>query len=187
VSGHERSVLLVEDDSMVRGWVRLALEDSEFRIAGEAASPAEALDLAERRRPDVLLVDYNLHGGVGTELVRELRQQGVTAPAVIMTANPRRGFNEAARDAGAQGSVLKTGRLDELLAALRTVISGQLAFDARHPMRERGRATLSPRSSNVLPSPSPIRIWTRPIGASFGLGTHSGCVRTTPSSKQKRH
>jgi DNA-binding NarL/FixJ family response regulator len=145
-----RSVLLVEDDSMVRGWVRLALEDSEFRIAGEAASPEEALDLIERRRPDVLLVDYNLHGGVGTELVRELRQQGVTAPAVVMTANPRRGFNEAARDAGAQGSVLKTGSLDELLTALRTVVRGHLAFDVRHPMRERGRATLSPREREVL-------------------------------------
>ena len=47
--------------------------------------------------------------GVGTEMLRSLRAEGLTMPAVIMTANPVRGFNEAARDAGAQGTVLKTG------------------------------------------------------------------------------
>jgi DNA-binding NarL/FixJ family response regulator len=150
VSEREQSVLLVDDDSMVRGWVRLALEDSEFRIAGEAATATEAVELVQRRHPDVLLIDYNLQDGNGAELIRDLRQQGLKTPAVVMTANPRRGFNEAARDAGAQGSVLKTGRIDELLSALRAVVRGHLAFDARHPVRPAGRGTLSPREREVL-------------------------------------
>jgi DNA-binding NarL/FixJ family response regulator len=115
MSGPEISVLLVEDDSMVRGWVRLALDGSEFRLAGEAASTAEAVELWQRRRPQLLLVDYRIPDGRGTELVRDLRRLGVTEPAVLMTANLERGFNEAARDADAQGSVLKTGRIEELL------------------------------------------------------------------------
>ena len=146
----DRTVLLVDDDSMVRGWVRLALEGSEFRLAGEATTAAEATDLVQRRRPDILLVDYQLPDGTGTELVRSLRQQGARLPAVVMTANPRKGFNETARDAGAQGTVLKTGRIEEIMVTLRRVIQGHVAFDPRHPVRPRGSATLSPREREVL-------------------------------------
>lgn len=144
------AVLLVDDDEMVRGWVRLALEGTEFRIAGEAASAADATELAARRRPDLLLVDHKLGGDVGTELVRDLRRRGVTAPAVVMTANMQGGFNEAAREAGAQGTLLKTGRRDDLLRALRAVAEGAEAYDGRHPRRSPGRTALSPREREVL-------------------------------------
>lgn len=146
----ESSVLLVDDDSMVRGWVRLSLEDSEFRVAGEASSSAEALELVRRRNPDVMLVDYHLPDGVGTELVRELRREGFSVPVVVMTANTKKGFNEAAREAGAQGSVLKSGKVDELLGALRAVHAGEESFDGRHPRRPPGRGALSPREREVL-------------------------------------
>jgi DNA-binding NarL/FixJ family response regulator len=146
----ETAVLIVEDDAMVRGWLRMSLRGSEFRVAGEAENAAEALDLAERRRPDLLLVDYRLKDGVGTELLRELRQRGVTVPAVLMTANHEPGFNEAAREAGAQGSVLKTGHAEEVLEALRLVHDGGTAFDPRHPRRPVGHAALTPRERDVL-------------------------------------
>lgn len=150
MTGRELSVLLVEDDPMVRGWLRLALEGSGFRLAGEAESAAEVVDLWRRRRPQLLLVDYRLPDGRGTELIRDLRRLGVTTPAVLMTANLERGLNEAAREADAQGSVLKSGRIEELLQALRTVADGGQAFDQRHPKRAAGRAALSPREREVL-------------------------------------
>ena len=136
--------MLVEDDSMVRGWVRLALEGSEFRIVGEAPTVAVALELVERRRPDVLL------DGVGIELVRELRTRGVPTPAVVMTANMQSGFNERAREAGAQATVLKTGSADDLIVALRVAAEGGSSFDLRHPRRQAGRAALSPRERDSL-------------------------------------
>lgn len=144
------SVLVVEDDAMVRDWLRAALDGSEFRIAGTAHGAAEALELIRRRRPSLLLVDYRLPDRVGTELVRELRHQGVQTPALLMTANQQAGFNEAAREAGAQGSVLKTGKLDELLGPLRAVAQGGASFDPRHPRRGPGLAALSPREREVL-------------------------------------
>lgn len=150
MSDAELSLLLVEDDAMVSGWVRMALDDSNIRIAGVAAAAAEAFALAERRHVDLLLVDYRLPDGRGTELVRDLRRRGISAPAVLMTANEEIGFNEAAREAGAQGTVLKTGSADELIQALRRVHLGQPAFDPRHPQRLAGRAALSPREREVL-------------------------------------
>ena len=148
--GLDVSLLLVEDDAMVRSWVRLSLRASEFRVAAEASSAVEALELLDAVEPDFLLVDYHLPDHRGTELVRELRRRGVTSPAVMMTANHERGFNETARDAGAQGSVLKTGSPIELLETLRTVLTGRPAFDPRHPRRDPGRAALSPREREVL-------------------------------------
>jgi len=144
------SVLLVEDDAMVSGWVRMAFESTEIRLAGVAASAAEALALAARRQVDVLLVDYRLPDGRGTELVRDLRLNGVSAPALLMTANAEDGFNEAAREAGAQGTVLKTGSADELVEAIRRVHKGEAAYDARHPRRAAGKTALSPREREVL-------------------------------------
>ena len=146
----ETTVVVVDDDSMVRSWVRLALEGTEFRLSGEAATTAEAAELAVRRRPHVLLVDYQIGHEVGTQLIRDLRRRGVAARAVLMTANTSAGFNEEAREAGAQGTVLKTGSVEQLVTTLRTVVDGEDAFDARHPRRPPGRAALSPREREVL-------------------------------------
>ena len=146
----EHSVLVVEDDAMVRGWIRLALRDSDFRVVGEAETAAQGVELVLRKRPDVLIVDYRLPDGVGTELVKELRLRGNRTPAVVMTAHAERGFNEAVRQAGAQGSTLKTGASGELEAVLSAVVAGRSAFDVRHPHRAAHESPLSPREREVL-------------------------------------
>jgi DNA-binding NarL/FixJ family response regulator len=143
-------LLVVDDDAMVRQWVKFALEGSEFVVAAEATSGDEVEDVIMRRGPAALLVDYRLGASTGTELIRRLRLGGIELPALLMTANEERGLNEAAREAAAQGTVLKTGSGDELLMALRRILAGGTSFDSRHPARERGVAALSPREREVL-------------------------------------
>src|SRR5438105_13868082 len=87
------SLLLVDDDAMAREWVRIALRSTEFRVSGIVGSAAEALELSERRRPDLVLIDYRLSDGIGTELVRRLSRIGVAAPAGVMYAHPQAGLN----------------------------------------------------------------------------------------------
>ncbi|HEX6702421.1 MAG TPA: response regulator transcription factor [Gaiellaceae bacterium] len=144
------SLLVVDDDAMARDWVRLALRGTEFRIVGYAGTAGEALDLAERRRPELVLTDYRLTDSIGTEIVRNLRRRGVSASAVVMTTNQEAGLNELAREAGAQGTSLKSGNVNELLETLRTVAQGQTSWDPRHPRRAPGRAALSPREREVI-------------------------------------
>jgi DNA-binding NarL/FixJ family response regulator len=143
-------VLIVDDDAIVRSWVQLAVEGTEFQVVGEATTVADGGALYERRRPDVLLVDHRLADGIGTDLVRELRGRGVTAPVLMMSASPQRGLNEAARVAGANGSVLKSGEIAELLGALRIVRRGGESFDYRHPGLDAGQTPLSPREREIL-------------------------------------
>jgi DNA-binding NarL/FixJ family response regulator len=153
VSGSDEksfAVALVDDDAMVRGWTRLVLEQNGFRVVGEASTGAEAAGVLERRRPDVVLLDYRLPDMVGTECLRGLRHLGVAIPVVLMTAVSEQGLNETAKEAGAQGSVLKTGRAEELVSTLRLVLAGEPTFDLRHPPRAAGRSHLSPREREVL-------------------------------------
>jgi DNA-binding NarL/FixJ family response regulator len=143
-------VLVVEDDAIVRAWVRLALKGTEFTVAGEASTAAQTRDVLGRRRVDLFLIDQRLPDRFGIELLRELRQQGDRRPAVLIAARAEPGLNEAAREAGAQGSVFKRGSADDLVATLRRVAAGGEAFDPSHPKRPGGRGALSPREREVM-------------------------------------
>lgn len=165
------SVLLVEDDAIVRDWLRQLLDGTEFRVAGEAGSAAEARALFPRRLPDLLLVDYRLPDGLGTELVRELGAQRMT-PAVVLTANPEPGLNETARAAGACGSALKTGKSTDILSALRAAAAGVRLYDDRHPPRPPGRNPLSTREREALRLVA-AGSTNREIAAELGVGAET--------------
>lgn len=148
-SAAEVNIIVVEDDAIVRSWIRLSLRNSPFRIIAEGATAADARELASLV-PDLWLIDYRLPDQLGTVLLRDLRREGMTAPALVMTASVVHGFNELVRQSGGQGTVLKTGSPSELVDELKAVANGQLSFDARHPTRTRRQGALSPREREVL-------------------------------------
>jgi DNA-binding NarL/FixJ family response regulator len=138
-------VLLAGDRSALRGWVRLALAETELRVEGEAGTAEETEQLAGQLEPDVVLVE-----ATDLELVRDLHAAGISAPLLVISSVPARGFNENAREAGAQGTVLAVGSVGSLLEALRAVVRGEPSFDRGHPPRPPGRSSLSRRERDVL-------------------------------------
>ena len=176
----ELTVLIVEDDAMVRDWIQLSLERSEFRVVGVAHTAGEVPGLIERRRPSLLLLDYRLPDGMGTELLRDLRQSGIATPALLMTANEQPGFNEAARDAGAQGTALKSGRVEELLE---TRPQGVGIIDRP------GERSIH---HDVRPQPGPIIVAVAAGGREQGEGqkrgsTRAHALRTPHRPKKENH
>jgi DNA-binding response OmpR family regulator len=115
------TILVVEDDSALREFLCTALAD-EFDVAG-AVSGEEAVDLARRLRPDVVLLDVMLPGLSGLEVVRVIRSDPALkdTPVLVMTA-----FSEIdagdAEAAGANRFLAKPFDLHELTAAVRDLL-----------------------------------------------------------------
>lgn len=143
-------VLIVDDDAIVRGWVRSSLTGSEFAVAGEAATADDALRVSGMRRFDVILVDYRLPGRSGLDLIRELRGAGDETPAILITAAAELGLNERAREAGAQGTAVKSSSRDDLVASLQAAAAGVPRFAGVHPERPTGERPLAPRERDVM-------------------------------------
>lgn len=120
------NLLLVDDHTILREGLRALLElQPDLHVAGEAGTFEEAIDLAARLQPDVVLTDIGLPGRSGLLLVRELRNVCPGARIVLLTAHASEEYIRAGLDAKADGYVLKDSGHSELVAAIRTVASGQ--------------------------------------------------------------
>lgn len=106
------SILVVDDDASVRGLVVRILRSWGHAVIGEAGSVAEALEYAEARRPDVVLVDIGLPDGDGFSLTRQLRDKFIEMRIVVFSSDADPSNSAAAVQAGAIGFFPK----DELLS-----------------------------------------------------------------------
>lgn len=123
-------VLLAEDHRIVRQGTRLYLENQGVTIVGEATNGREAVEMARQYRPDVVIMDIHLPELTGIEATRRIRHELPEVCVLVLTAYDDPAYIHALLDAGADGFVLKTAELAELLAALKEVVAGGRAYDA---------------------------------------------------------
>lgn len=125
-------VLLVDDEEIVRQAIRTLLEiEGPILVVGEAVSAKEAIHKARALRPDIILLDLRLQDDSGAHVVEELLKQDRNARILILSAYASDAEVFAAFKAGAQGYVLKTQTIAELIQAIEQVHHGQSAL---HPM-----------------------------------------------------
>ncbi|WP_312925701.1 nitrate/nitrite response regulator protein NarP [Atlantibacter hermannii] len=116
----QHQVLIVDDHPLMRRGIRQLLEiDDSFNVVGEASSGTEAISLANRLSPDVILLDLNMKGLSGLDTLHALRRDGVSARIIVLTVSDARNDVYALIDAGADGYLLKDSDPEELLAAIR--------------------------------------------------------------------
>lgn len=119
-------VMLVDDHALVRSAIRQALTARDIEVVGEAATAEEVLRTASELRPDVILLDIDLPGMSGVELVRELAPRVPGTKIVMLTVSTdRRHLIEAIRN-GAVGYLTKDLAADALLRAVRGIRHGDL-------------------------------------------------------------
>ncbi|MEU1182449.1 response regulator transcription factor [Streptomyces sp. NPDC005820] len=132
MSGGTLRVLLADDHAVVRAGLRALLEgEPDVEVVAEAGSGEEAVGLAARLLPAVVLMDLRFGGGGGIdgiEAVRRLAAEAPGVPAVMLTSYSGRADVVRALEAGARGYVLKAGPPEELFRAVRGAAAGALGL-----------------------------------------------------------
>lgn len=124
------SVLLVDDHEVVRVGLRALLEEhAQVRVVGEAGTVREAVALAARLTPDVVLLDVRLPDGSGVEACRTIRTEHPASRVVILTAYADDEALIAAVLAGASGYLLKQARGSEVVRAIEEAAAGRSLLD----------------------------------------------------------
>jgi two-component system invasion response regulator UvrY len=118
-------ILIIDDHEVVRRGLRQILSDAfPSALFGEAATSQEALDLATREKWDILLLDINIPGRNGLEVLEEVHKDQPKTPVLVLSAFPEQDFAIRALKLGASGYLTKQSASDELHAAVRKALEG---------------------------------------------------------------
>jgi DNA-binding response OmpR family regulator len=116
-----RHILIVDDDALMRRSVSLHLEQNDFRTS-TAASAEDALALARRDRPDLILLDVGLPGMDGLQAIRHFQRDMEDVPVIFVTARRRELDTILGLEMGADDYITKPFNLDILLAHVKAVL-----------------------------------------------------------------
>lgn len=117
-------VILVDDHPVFRNGLRALLQASGIDVVGEAATGADAVDLAAQLTPDVVLMDLGLPDMSGVEAVGQIVAARPATRVLVISLYQDDGSVEAALRAGARGYVVKDAPAEEVVAAVQAVASG---------------------------------------------------------------
>lgn len=124
MSDYDVTILLVEDDPLLRDAFRLLLEDAGYRVR-EAGTVAGALRSVDELRPSLILLDLGLPDGPGLDIVRTLRQRPETREIPVVALTGRAGVDErlTCLEAGCTAYLAKPVEPRELLRQLPTLLA----------------------------------------------------------------
>jgi response regulator NasT len=117
-----KTVVIAEDEAIVRLDLREILEEAGYEIAGEAGRGDEAVELVKAHAPDLVILDIKMPGMDGLEAASAISAVGSTA-VLILTAFSQRDLVEQARDAGAIAYLVKPFQKEELLPAIEVALA----------------------------------------------------------------
>ncbi len=126
----EITALIVDDHEVVREGLRLSLSRSpHIRVVGEAGDGRAAIDLAERRRPNVVIMDVRMPGMDGLDATKELTEKAPDVAVLIFTAYSERSLLARGLESGAKGYILKEAPHETLVRAIEKVAAGESFID----------------------------------------------------------
>jgi len=126
----EITVLIVDDHEVVREGLRLSLSRTpHIRVVGEAGDGNAAIDMAERRKPNVVIMDVRMPGLDGLDATKELTTREPNIAVLIFTAYSERSLLARGLESGAKGYILKEAPHDTLVRAIEKVAGGDSFID----------------------------------------------------------
>jgi PAS domain S-box-containing protein len=125
------TILIADDHPMVREGLRSMLDEEGIQIVGEAVNGAEAVDLARRTKPDVILMDVRMPDMDGLAATEIIKQESPETSVIVITSYESKDYLRRAIDAGAAGYLLKGMSRNALIDGIRLVRGGGSLIDAR--------------------------------------------------------
>ena len=117
-----RRVLIAEDEALIRMDLAEMLREEGYEIVGEAGDGQETVELAERHKPDLVIMDVKMPRRDGIDAAAEIASKRI-APIVVLTAFSQRDLVERARDAGAMAYLVKPFTISDLIPAIELAVS----------------------------------------------------------------
>jgi DNA-binding NarL/FixJ family response regulator len=161
--GQKIKVYVIDDHPIVRdGFSRAIADEPDMQVVGRAGTAGEALKETAIMKPDVVLVDLNIPDRDGIELLGALRAQLANSKLLVLSGYDDEFRVAEALRAGAQGYLVKTAKLDEVIDGIRRVASGGAPLSAKvagavvramrkpTPGEGGGLESLTPRERQVL-------------------------------------
>jgi DNA-binding NarL/FixJ family response regulator len=125
-------VMLVDDHPIVRQGIQAMIShEPDIRIVAEASDGKEAIELAEKKSPDVIIMDITLPVLNGLDSARQILKRDRQAKILILSMHENRVFIEKALGGGIKGYVLKESAADEIVRAIREVNSGRYFLSSK--------------------------------------------------------
>lgn len=122
-------IVLADDHALIRGGLAAMLgAEDDIAVVGEAADGGEAVELALRERPDVVVMDIRMPVVDGIEATRRLAEHGLASSVLVLTTFDLDEYVFGALRAGASGFLLKDAPEDQLTSAIRVVAAGGSLF-----------------------------------------------------------
>lgn len=119
-------ILIADDHAVVRRGLKQILEDqTDMRVEGEAQNGQQVLDLVRKQAWDVVLTDISMPGRNGLEVLKEIKREHPKLPVLILSMHPEDQYALRALKAGASGYLTKESAPDDLVNAIRQVVSGK--------------------------------------------------------------
>lgn len=155
MSKHKISVLLVDDHSLVRRGFRRILEDeSDMHVVGETSSGSEAVELARKLKPQVVLMDCALQGESGISATRSITGMLPETAVLMLSMHSEETLVRQSLEAGARGYILKNAADLDLASAIRRVFEGEVVLDPQvkptESLKGERTAGLTPRELEIL-------------------------------------
>jgi DNA-binding NarL/FixJ family response regulator len=118
-------VVIADDHHLVRQGIRSLLEqETDIQIVGEAADGVEAVERVQNIKPDVLILDLSMSRMNGIQAVEQIRRRRLTTRILMLSVHTDRHLIQQALRTGANGYLLKSALLEELLLAVRAAYKG---------------------------------------------------------------
>jgi DNA-binding NarL/FixJ family response regulator len=119
-------ILIADDHPLIRQGLRQIIErEADLEIVYECGDGRSALSEILSRQPDVVILDVDMPHKTGLEVLRNLGESSFAGKAILLTVHDEEEFFDEAIENGAKGYLLKDSVVEDIIVAIRTVVSGQ--------------------------------------------------------------